>query len=352
MTTPAEIVADLRSDTVTKPTPGMRAAMAAAEVGDDVYGEDPTVHDLETRVADLLGHDAGLFLPTGTMANQVATQTLVPHGGELLCAHDAHLVSFEAGASAVHGGITTRTWTSPNGLIDVGAIADMIQLAGSFANPTEAIAVEQTANLPGGIVHPLDRLTALHEITRRAGISLHCDGARLWHAHIATGTPLATYGRLFDTLTVCFSKGLGAPGGSVMVGNAERISDARRLRLRAGGAMRQAGMYAAAGLYALDHHHLEDLAGDHHRAQLLASGLAGAGVIDPARVHTNLVLLDLSSTRWTARTFAAAAAERGVLLVALGTRHVRAATHRDVSDRSLRYAVGVLQGLLEQQPKP
>ncbi|MGI5243296.1 threonine aldolase family protein [Dactylosporangium sp. CA-139066] len=339
---------DLRSDTVTKPPAGMRAAMAAAEVGDDVYGEDPTVHALETRIASLLGHDAGLFLPTGTMANQVAIQALVPPGGELLCADDAHIVSYEAGATAVHGGITTRTWHSPDGIIDPGVIAAMIRTGGGYAMPTTAIAVEQTANLPGGLIHPLDRLTALHTITRRAGVALHCDGARLWHAHITTGTPLQVYGGLFDTVCVCLSKGLGAPAGSVLAGPADVVADARRLRQRAGGAMRQTGILAAAGLYALDHH-LQRLAENHHHARCLADTLTGTGTVTPTRVHTNMVLLDLTGTRWTGAAFTAAAATHGVLLVDVGPRTVRAVTHHEVTADQIRYAGDVLLRLLHRQ---
>ncbi|MER7283763.1 GntG family PLP-dependent aldolase [Dactylosporangium sp. NPDC000244] len=346
MTTSTGIVADLRSDTVTRPTPAMRAAMAAADVGDDVYGEDPTVRALETRIAAILGHEAGLFLPTGIMANQVAVQTLVPHGGELLCAGDAHLVSYEAGAAAVHGGITTRTWHTPDGLIDPDTITAMIHPGGGYAMRTDAIAVEQTANLPGGLIHPIDRLTALHRVARHAGVGLHCDGARLWHAHTTTGIPLDTYGRLFDTVSVCLSKGLGAPAGSVLTGSRDHITEARRLRLRAGGAMRQTGILAAAGLHALDHH-LPHLADDHHRARMLAEALAPTGVVDPARVHTNIVLIDLTTTRWTSRAFAATAAGLGVRLIALSRHRVRAVTHRDLTDAETQHAADVLRRLVD-----
>ncbi|MEV6927434.1 GntG family PLP-dependent aldolase [Dactylosporangium sp. NPDC051485] len=345
------VVADLRSDTVTRPTPGMRAAIANAAVGDDVYGEDPTVQQLQERVAELLGHEAGLLLPTGTMANQVAIQALVPPGGELLCADDAHIVSYEGGGAAVHGGITTRTWTSSDGFIDPATINTMIRPGGGFAVPTTAVAVEQTANLAGGVIHPLDRLTALHHVARRAGVALHCDGARLWHAHIATGIPLATYARLFDTVTVCLSKGLGGPAGSVMVGTQKRVAVARRLRLRAGGAMRQAGILAAAGLYALDHH-LPRLADDHHRAQLLATTLAPTGVVDPVRVHTNMVLLDLTSTAWTGPTLVRAAASRGVLAVAVTANTVRLVTHHDLADQQTHAAGAVLLDLLRRPHRP
>ncbi|WP_432982868.1 threonine aldolase family protein [Dactylosporangium sp. CA-233914] len=342
-------VADLRSDTVTKPTRGMRAAMARADVGDDVYGEDRTVRALEERVAGMLGHEAGLFLPSGTMANQVAVQALVPRGGEVLCAADAHFVSYEAGAAAAHGGISTRTWTTHDGLIDVDTITGMIHLAGSFANQTSAVVVEQTANLPGGLIHPLPRLTALHQLATSTGIALHCDGARLWHAHIATGTPLPAYGRLFDTLSVCLSKGLGAPVGSVMVGSSWLVAEARRLRQRAGGAMRQAGVLAAAGLYALDHH-VGRLSDDHRRAQHLAAELAHTGVVEPDQVHSNIVVLDLHETRWTAATLVAAAAAQGVLGVAIAPRRVRLVTHLDVTEHHVERVIHIFADLLGRGP--
>ncbi|GAA1563698.1 low-specificity L-threonine aldolase [Dactylosporangium maewongense] len=340
-----DIVADLRSDTVTKPTRGMRTAMARADVGDDVYREDPTVRDLEERVAGMLGHEAGLFLPSGTMGNQVAVQALVPRGGEVLCAADAHFVTYEAGAAAAHGGISTRTWTTDDGLIDVDTVAGMIHPGGSFANRTFAVVVEQTANLPGGLVHPLQRLIALRELADSTGVALHCDGARLWHAHIATGMPLHVYGGLFDTLSVCLSKGLGAPVGSVMVGSTRLVDEARRLRQRAGGAMRQAGVIAAAGLHALKHH-LGRLGEDHRRAHDLAAALASTGVVQPDRVHSNMVVLDLEGTGWTAAGLVAAAAEQGVLSVAIAPRRVRLVTHLDVTEQHLRHAIHVLTGLL------
>ncbi|WP_433617019.1 threonine aldolase family protein [Dactylosporangium sp. CA-139114] len=327
----------------------MRAAMARADVGDDVYGEDRTVRALEERVAGMLGHEAGLFLPSGTMANQVAVQAVVPRGGEVLCAADAHFVSYEAGAAAAHGGISTRTWTTEDGLIDVDTIAGMIHPAGSFANQTSAVVVEQTANLPGGLIHPLQRLTALHQLAASTGVALHCDGARLWHAHIATGTPLPAYGRIFDTVSVCLSKGLGAPVGSVMVGSAWLVAEARRLRQRAGGAMRQAGVLAAAGLYALDHH-VGRLGDDHRRAQRLAAELAHTGVVETGRVHSNIVVLDLHETRWTAAALVAAAAGRDVLSVAIAPRRVRLVTHLDVTERHVERAVRVFTDLLGRHP--
>src|SRR5436305_6204542 len=228
----------------------MRAAIAAAEVGDDVYGEDPTVNALQARVAALFGHEAALFMPTGSMANQTALQVVVPPGEELLCDSDAHVVTYEIGAAAALGGISTRTWPAVAADIDVDAVAAMVRPAGYHAVPTRAIAVEQTHNMGGGAVVPLSTVERLRRVADAAGIALHCDGARIWHAHIATGTPLSTYGRLFDTVSVCLSKGLGAPIGSLVIGSAERIARARVVRKRLGGGMRQVGILAAAGDYA------------------------------------------------------------------------------------------------------
>jgi Threonine aldolase len=215
---------DLRSDTVTRPTPGMREAMASAEVGDDVYGEDPTVNALEAEVAALFGHEAALFVPSGSMGNQIAIQTLVPPGHELLCDADAHVVTYEVGAAAAIGGISTRTWPAAGAGLDPAMVAATVRPDGYHAVPTRAIAVEQTHNRAGGAVIPLATLRELRALADEAGLGLHCDGARIWHAHVADGVPLATYGALFDTLSVCLSKGLGAPVGSLVVSTAERIA--------------------------------------------------------------------------------------------------------------------------------
>ncbi|MBX6749214.1 MAG: aminotransferase class I/II-fold pyridoxal phosphate-dependent enzyme [Micromonosporaceae bacterium] len=337
---------DLRSDTVTKPTPGMREAMAGAEVGDDVYGEDPTVNALEAEVAALFGHEAGLFVPSGSMGNQIAIQTLVPPGHELLCDADAHVVTYEVGAAAAVGGISTRTWPAVGAGIDPGAVAAMVRPAGYHAVPTRAIAVEQTHNRAGGAVIPLSTLRELRAVADDAGVGLHCDGARIWHAHVADGVPLATYGALFDTLSVCLSKGLGAPVGSVVVSNAERIAAARVVRKRLGGGMRQAGILAAAGRYALAHH-IDRLADDHARARRLADALAPFGVVDPATVRTNIVLLDLTKSPVDAATLAGRAKEAGVLVSVLGPRLGRLITHLDVDDAAIDQAIEVLASILK-----
>jgi threonine aldolase len=342
-----ETIIDLRSDTVTRPTQGMRAAMAAAEVGDDVYGEDPTINALQERVAALFGHEAGLFTPTGSMANQIGLQLSCPPASELLCDADAHVVTYEIGAAAAIGGISTRTWAPVGANIDVDVIAGMIRPAGYHAVATAAIAVEQTHNRGGGGVIPLDTLRAVRSVADEHGVAVHCDGARIWHAHIADGVPLATYGGLFDTLSVCLSKGLGAPVGSVLLASAERIERARVIRKRMGGGMRQAGILAAAGLYALDHH-VERLAGDHVRARRLAEALAPFGVVDAERVRTNIVPLDLTKSAMDAPALGAAAREQGVLVSVLGPRSARLLTHLDVDDAGIDRAADVLTGVLRR----
>jgi threonine aldolase len=337
-------VIDLRSDTVTRPTAAMREAMFTAEVGDDVYGEDPTVNALEAEVAARFGHEAGLFTPSGSMANQIAIQTLVPPGDELLCDADAHVVTYEIGAAAALGGVSSRTWPAVGGDIDRGYVASMVRPDGYFAVPTRAIAVEQTHNRAGGSVIPLATLTALRELADETGVRLHCDGARIWHAHVADEVPLETYGGLFDTMSVCLSKGLGAPVGSVFVSSAERVARGRMIRKRLGGGMRQAGILAAAGRYALANN-VDRLADDHRRARRLAEALAPFGVIDPARVRTNIVLLDLAKAPIDAPAVATAARTANVFVSVLGPRTVRLITHLDVNDAGIDRAIEVLTGI-------
>jgi threonine aldolase len=343
------MMADLRSDTVTRPTAAMRAAMADALVGDDVLGEDPTVVALERRVADLLGHEAALFTPTGSMANQLGVRLLVKPGQELLCDTDAHVVRAELGAAAAFSGITSRTWTSPRGLVDAAAVEAIGSLmrpdAGPYFVSTSAVVVENTHNFGGGTVQPLDQLTRLRTVTADAGVALHLDGARLWNAHVASGVELSAYGRLFDTVSVCLSKGLGAPVGSVLATSTERVAEARIWRKRLGGGMRQVGILAAAGLHALDHH-LDRLADDHRRARRLAEALAEAapGSVDPATVETNIVVLETAD----APALVEACRAQDVLVSMLDRRHLRAVTHLDVGDDEVERAAGVLASLLRQ----
>ncbi len=326
---------DLRSDTVTRPTPGMRAAMAQAEVGDDVFAEDPTVTLLQERVADLFGFEAALFTPTGSMANQLAVGLLVAPGQEVLCEARAHIVRAELGAHAALTGITSRTWSHPDGQLDLDQVASMYAPdLGPFFVRTRAVSVENTHNFAGGSVLPLAELQALQAWADSHAVGVHIDGARIWNAHIATSTPLAAYGAVADTMAVCLSKGLGAPVGSLVLGSKEQMVEARIRRKRLGGGMRQVGVLAAAGLYALDHH-VERLAEDHAHAQVLAQAV---GVEAP----TNIVAFDVPD----AAAFVAAAREQGVLVGAVGTHRVRALTHLDISAAQAKQAAEVLARLL------
>ena len=329
---------DLRSDTVTRPTDEMREAMARAEVGDDVYREDPTVRALEERVADLFGHEAALFTPTGSMANVLAVRSLVGVGQEVLCEASAHIARAELGAHGAFTGLTMRTWSGVDGGIDLPAITRMFAPdMGPFFVPTAAISIENTHNFGGGSVIPIEEIQELGEFVDENDIGLHIDGARIWNAHVATGTPLAEYGRLADVLAVCLSKGLGAPVGSLVVGYQDAIEEARVWRKRLGGGMRQVGVLAAAGLYALDHH-VERLAEDHAHARLLADACG----VDPDTVDTNIVVVDVPD----AAAVVAAARESEVLVSAVGPRTLRLVTHLDVSRDQAEEAASVLTKVL------
>ncbi len=337
---------DLRSDTVTKPTPAMREAMLAAPVGDDVYDEDPTVHELEARTARLLGHEAGLFCATGSLANLLGVRLLVEPGQEVLCDVGAHIARAEMGAHAAVHGLTMRTFPSERGRLDVDRVRRIISPdAGPYLVSTAAVAVENTHNFGGGTVQDLEQLQAVGELCRATGIAYHLDGARLWNAHVATGVALETYGRLFDTVSVCFSKGMGAPVGSVLVSSAANVTRARVQRKRLGGGWRQAGMLAAAALYALDHH-LERLVDDHTAARAFAEAVIehAPAAVDIQSLATNIVVVDTGTA--PAGPIAAAAAERGVRVSALGPFMIRAVTHLDVTTAEAAEAGRVVGELL------
>jgi threonine aldolase len=337
---------DLRSDTVTVPTPAMREAMLAAPVGDDVYGEDPTVIELEQRTADLLGHEAGVFCTSGSLANLLGVRLLVEPGQEVVCDVAAHIARAEMGAHAAVHGLTMRTVPSVNGLVDVDAYAAVVAPdAGPYLVSTAAVAVENTHNFGGGTIQPYDRLVALGALCRSEGMGYHLDGARLWNAHVATGVSLAAYGRLFDTVSVCFSKGLGAPVGSVLVGSAARIAQARIWRKRLGGGWRQAGILAAGALYAIDHH-LDRLAEDHEAAAAFAAAVHDQvpSAVDAAAVQTNIVVLDTGDL--PAARVATAAKDQGVWVSALGPRMLRAVTHLGVGVEDARTAGEVVGRVL------
>ncbi len=329
---------DLRSDTVTRPTQAMRKAMAAADVGDDVYGEDPTVAALEERVAHLLGHQAALFCVTGSLANLLAIRALVPVGAEVLCEAQAHIARAELGAHAAVNGVTMRTWSHPYGLVDPAQVAELVAPdLGPFLVRTTAISVENTHNFGGGSVQPYDGLRQLRAVADDHGIAVHLDGARLWHAYVAARVPMRDYGRIADVVTVALSKGLGAPVGSLLVGSGDVVTAAREWRKRLGGGWRQAGVLAAAGIHALDHH-VERLADDHAHARLLAEACG----LDPARVDTNIVVVPCAD----AVAVVAEARSGGVLCSAVGPHALRLVTHLDVSATDARRAAKVLAGLL------
>ena len=328
---------DLRSDTVTRPTAEMRAAMAAAEVGDDVYGEDPTVLEVQERVAGMFGHEAALFTPTGSMANVLAVRALVAPGQEVLCDSSAHIARAELGAHGAFSGVTMRTWTGERGQLDLPMVRRLFAPdLGPFFVPTAAISVENTHNFAGGAVLPLDDLRALRTYADGVGARVHLDGARIWNAHVATGVPLADYGAVADVLAVCLSKGLGAPVGSLLVGPAALVAEARIWRKRMGGGMRQAGILAAGGLHALEHH-VERLVEDHAHARLLAEACG----FDPELVDTNIVVVEQGD----APVFVAAARKAGVLVSAVGPTTVRLVTHLDVTRADAERAAGVLTRL-------
>jgi threonine aldolase len=338
-------VIDLRSDTVTQPTQQMRAAMLAAPVGDDVYAEDPTVNELEQRVAQLLGHESGLFCVSGSMCNMLGVRLLVEPGQEVVCDVQAHIARAEMGGHAAAHGLTMRTFPSIRGRLELAEVAKIISpSAGPYLVSTAAVAVENTHNFGGGTIQPFDELATVAGLCREHGIGYHLDGARLWNAHIATGVALEAYGRLFDTVSVCFSKGLGAPVGSVLVSTAENIATARVMRKRLGGGWRQAGVLAAACLYALDHH-VQRLADDHAAARIFAEAVVGCvpAAVNPNAIETNVVVIDTGTT--PAAPIAAAAAERGARVSALGPFMIRAVTHLDVTADDCEWA-GQLVGKL------
>jgi threonine aldolase len=304
---------ELRSDTFTRPTPAMRRAMASAEVGDDVWGEDPTIKRLEAAVAERLGHEAALYVPSGTMGNQICLRLAAPPGTELLANEDNHIFWYEAAAAAVLSGIQLHPVPGPRGMLEPASCRARVRTA-PYGVPTSAIAVEQTHNRAGGAVQPLEDLEELRALADEAGLHLHCDGARIWNASVASGVPLERYGRLFDSLSVCFSKALGAPVGSAVVGGRDLIERAREVRHLYGGAMRQAGVLAAAALVALEEM-VDRLAEDHANARALAETVAAAvpGSVDPAAVQTNMVLLDTRPFGTDGPGLVARLAELGVL---------------------------------------
>ncbi|HKP19560.1 MAG TPA: GntG family PLP-dependent aldolase [Gaiellaceae bacterium] len=332
---------DLRSDTATKPTPAMLAAMTSAELGDEQAREDPTVNELQRRAAQLLGHESALFLPTATMANQIALRVSTRSGGQLIAEERTHVLIYEAGGPAVHSGLVTRGLPGVAGRISGEQIRTVVETADEF-QPASIVVLEQTHRSAGGRVWPLDELRGVIDSARELGLAVHLDGARLLNASVASGLPPAAFGGLADTVTVCFSKGLGCPLGAILAGSEQRIAEAWRLKFLFGGALRQAGVVAGAMLYALDHN-VERLADDHARAKRLAEGLAAAGLpVDVDAVETNFVGIDVASAGIDAAEARARIGEHGVLLGLLRPGVLRAATHLGVSDEDIDSAIEVI----------
>jgi len=340
---------DLRSDTVTRPGPGMRAAMAGAAVGDDQYGEDPTANELQARIAGLLGKEAALWLPSGTMANQVALRVLTRPGDDVIVSRESHAVWHETGGSAANAGVQL-TEIGSGGVFsaDEFVAACKPRLYGIYP-PTTLVEIENTHNRAGGVIFAQAEAERVCAAAREQGIASFLDGARLWNAAVATGRTPAELARPFDLVAVSLSKGLGAPGGSLLAGPRQAIDQALRYRRMFGGAMRQIGIFAAAGLYALDHA-FDGLAADHAHARAFAARLAQSRrtVLDPATVQTNIVVFGLAEAAPDALRLVARARERGVLVNVFGARRIRAVTHLDVSGEDCARAAQVLLEIVEE----
>jgi threonine aldolase len=334
---------DLRSDTVTRPTPAMRAAMAAAPVGDDQFGEDPTVNLLQERVASLLGKEAALWLPSGTMANQVAVRSLTRPGDEIIVSRESHLAWHETGAAAANSGVQLTEIGSRGGFTADEFLAARKPRGHMLYPPTTVVSIENTHNRAGGLIVSATMAREVCDAARAHDVATFLDGARLWNAHAATGAGLASLAEPFDVVSVALSKGLGAPAGSLLAGTREFVARATRYRRMLGGAMRQVGIFAAAGLHALDHH-LERLVEDHANARVIADRLARnpAVVLDPNTVRSNIVVFGLTAEAVDANTLVSRAREAGVLVVAFGARTVRAVTHLDVTREECVRAADVL----------
>jgi threonine aldolase len=330
-------VIDLRSDTVTKPSAPMREAMARAEVGDDIYGEDPMVRALEERVADLLGKEAALFVPSGTMGNQIALLCLARPGDEVYAGEGSHCAWYESGAAGAWAGVQIVE-VGRGGLFDARELAAAIKPRAFYCPNPRAVVVENTHNRGGGRVFPQAAVREIERVARAEGLSLHLDGARLWNAAVATGLSEREMAAPFDTASVCFSKGLGAPVGSALAASRETIERARRLRKMLGGAMRQAGIVAAGALYALEHHRAR-LAADHESARRFADVVRSSGRAEVASPETNIAMVDLAVD---AEPVVRALAARGVLVSAFGPRRLRVVTHLDVSAEEVARAAEAL----------
>jgi threonine aldolase len=342
---------DLRSDTVTRPTPEMRQAMAAAEVGDDVYQEDPTVNALEERAAEIVGKQAALFVPSGTMGNTIAIKLLTEHGQEVICEERGHLLNYELGMAAWFSGCVMRTIPSSDGILSWDAIRSHVRLLGPHWAPTACIEIENTHNMAGGTIYPQAVINEICDQAHDLGLGVHMDGARVFNAAAATGRPVREIAANVDTLMFCLSKALGAPVGSMLAGTREAMDRGRLYRKRLGGGMRQAGVLAAAGLIALETmpHRLRE---DHENARWLAGALAHLPGVsaDSGGVATNIVIFDIAGTGLTSSQISAALLERGVLINGINNAKMRAVTHYDVNRAGCEQAVEALAEVIAVCP--
>lgn len=340
---------DFRSDTVTRPTPAMRQVMAEAEVGDDVWGEDPTVNRLEVEVAELFGHEAAVFACSGTQSNQMGLRVHCIPGDELLIHETGHICNFEGGAPAALSGISVRTVPGAGGMPDVADLEGRVRADDQHFPRTRLVCLENTTNLGGGRVFALEHLQRVSEWCLDRGLKRHLDGARVFNALVAGGYSPRQLGACFDTISICFSKGLGCPLGSILIGSQAAMRQARRVRKIFGGGLRQSGIVAAAALYALEHHVLR-LQDDHANAKTLAEGLAKLPglTIDPAAVETNLVFFEIAPEVGTAVQLAAALREEGILAGPMGGQRMRMVTHLDVNAGDVQDALHALERCLQR----
>lgn len=329
---------DLRSDTVTRPSEGMRRAMYEAEVGDDVFGEDPTVIRLQNTVAELLGKESALFVPSGVMGNQLGIKVHTRPGDEVIVERSSHIFNYESGAAGLLSGVQLHILDGVQGILTAQQVEAAVRPGHYWEPRSRLVCLENTVNKAGGVIYPLENLRAIASLARKYGLSLHLDGARLWNATAATGIPEKTYAAPFDTVNVCLSKGLGAPVGSLIAGSSDLIAEAHRYRKLFGGGMRQIGILAAAGLYALEHQRPR-LAEDHEKAKVLAEGIAEikAFHIDLRTVETNIVMFDVNGS--TASSVLDDLNREGILMVAFGPKTIRATTHCDVSMEDIKRVV-------------
>ena len=339
---------DLRSDTITQPTPAMREVIANAQVGDDVFGDDPTVNALEDYVAQLLGKEAAVFMPSGTMTNQVALRAQTEPGDEVVLESQAHIYYYEAGGPAALSGVMCRLVQGDHGVFTAADLLKILRPTDVHFPKTRLVCLENTHNRGGGRVYPLDEIRAIAKVCQDHGLKLHLDGARLWNACVATGISEAEYAQAFDSVSVCFSKGLGAPIGSALAGSRALITRSRRFRKMFGGSMRQTGMVAAGALYALKHHR-ERLREDHINAKILAQALQTVpGIeVDPAAVQTNIVIFQ--TTSMPAQVLVDRLMDKGVAVLAVGANALRAVTNLMVTQAQIQQVAGLVETAMQER---